>query len=332
MLQLAHPWLLLLLPLPFLMRLLPPFAESKEAVRAPFFDRLVEQTGRRPSAGAVVLRRNLGQKVLLPLVWSLAVFAVARPQWVGEPIEKVQSARDLMLVVDLSVSMETTDFADEEGLAIDRLSGVKSVLRDFVKARETDRLGLVVFGQAAFLQVPFTLDHEVFLQLLDELQIGMAGPRTMMGDAIGLAIRAFEASEAEQRLAILLTDGNDTESKVPPPKAAELAASAGITLHAIGVGDPTAAGEAPLDEEALRVVAETTGGRFFRAADRAALDEVYREIDALEPLEFETLSYRPKLELYHWPLGGLVGLTLAYHLVMAAWSLWRRWRSVEAEA
>lgn len=332
MLQLAHPWLLLLLPLPFLARLLPAFAESREAVRAPFFDRLVEQTGQRPSAGAVVLRRNLGQKLLLPLVWSLAVLAVARPQWVGEPIEKIESARDLMLVVDLSVSMETTDFIDEEGRAIDRLSGVKSVLRDFVKARQTDRLGLIVFGQAAFLQVPFTLDHDLFLQLQDELQIGMAGPRTMMGDAIGLAIRAFEASEAEQRLAILLTDGNDTESKVPPPKAAELAASAGITLHAIGVGDPTAAGEAPLDEEALRVIAETTGGRFFRAEDRSALGEVYREIDALEPLDFETLSYRPTFELHHWPLGGLVAVTLAYHLAMAAWSLRRRWTRMEAEA
>ena len=331
MLQLAHPWLLLLLPLPFLVRLLPAFAESKEAVRAPFFDRLVEQTGQRPSAGAVVLRRNLGQRLLLPLAWLLVVLAVARPQWVGEPIEKIESARDLMLVVDLSTSMETKDFVDQEGQTIDRLSGVKSVLRDFVEARGTDRLGLIVFGQAAFLQVPFTLDHEVFQELLDELQIGMAGPRTMIGDAIGLAIRAFEASEAEERLAILLTDGNDTESKVPPPKAADLAAAAGITLYAIGVGDPAGAGEAPLDEDALRAVAETTGGRFFRAEDRADLAEVYREIDALEPLEFEAFSYRPTFELYHWPLGGLVAVTLAYHLAMAAGTLRRRTR-VEAEA
>jgi len=278
-----------------------------------------------------VLRRNLGQRLLLPLAWLLVVLAVARPQWVGEPIEKIESARDLMLVVDLSTSMETKDFVDQEGQTIDRLSGVKSVLRDFVEARGTDRLGLIVFGQAAFLQVPFTLDHEVFQELLDELQIGMAGPRTMIGDAIGLAIRAFEASEAEERLAILLTDGNDTESKVPPPKAADLAAAAGITLYAIGVGDPAGAGEAPLDEDALRAVAETTGGRFFRAEDRADLAEVYREIDALEPLEFEAFSYRPTFELYHWPLGGLVAVTLAYHLAMAAGTLRRRTR-VEAEA
>jgi Ca-activated chloride channel family protein len=321
-LQLAHPWLLLLLPLPLLVRfLLPAHAERKAGLRSPFFAELVKLTGQRPSTGAVVLQRNLGQLLLLPLCWLLIVVALTQPQWVGEPIEKIESARDLMLVVDLSGSMDTQDFADEAGSRIDRLTAVKEVLRDFVAARETDRLSLIVFGEAAFLQVPFTLDHDLFLQLLDELQIGMAGPRTMMGDAIGLAIRAFEASEADERVAIVLTDGNDTGSKVPPLKAAELAAREGITLYAIGIGDPGAAGEAPLDEQTLRAISDATGGRYFRGENRAELESVYRLIDEQEPLEFETFTYRPTFELYHWPLGALVLSVLCYHLVMASWSM-----------
>jgi Ca-activated chloride channel family protein len=329
MLELAHPWLLLLLPLPlFVVWLTPAYRRRQQSIRAPFFAQLTRALGAEPSRGAVVLRRNVAQWVLMPLVWSLLVLAIARPQRVGEPIVKIESARDLMLVVDLSTSMTTEDFLDENGARVDRLTAVRGVLADFVAARSTDRLGLIVFGQAAFLQVPFTLDHDVFLQLLDEVEIGMAGPRTMLGDAIGLAIRAFEASEAKDKVAILLTDGNDTGSKVPPAKAAAIAERAGITLYTIGVGDPGAAGEAPLDVDTLRSIAEATGGRFFRAGDRAALADTYRSLDALEPLDYETQSYRPTFELYFWPLGAAVALWLGYHLVAATLAAAARRREV----
>jgi Ca-activated chloride channel family protein len=328
MFQLGQPWLLVLLLLPLVARFLAPaHRERKAAVRSPFFAQLSRLTGVKPSRGAVVMQRNVGQRLLLPLVWALTVLALAQPQWVGEPIERVESARDLMLVVDLSVSMQERDFLAEGGERISRLEAVKDVLRGFVERRSTDRVGLIVFGQAAFLQVPFTLDHQVFLQLLDELEIGLAGPRTMMGDAIGLAIRAFDASEAEERLAIVLTDGNDTGSKVPPLKAAEIAATRQLRLHTIGVGDPASVGEAPLDEEALTEIAEATGGRFFRAEDRGALEAVYAEIDAQEPLEFDRLSYRPTFELYHWPLAACLLLILAYHAFMSVWIFSVRARS-----
>jgi len=196
-----------------------------------------------------------------------------------------------------------------------------------VTRRETDRLGLVLFGNAAFLQVPFTLDHQVFLQLLDEAQIGMAGPQTMLGDAIGLGIKTFEASEADQRVLILLTDGNDTGSRVPPPKAAEIAAQNDIRIYTIGVGDPASAGEAPLDEQTLRQIAEVTGGRYFRANDLAELEAVYSQLDELEPLDFETYSYRPKHELYQWTVAAALSLVLFYHLVMALWSMARSRRA-----
>ena len=336
MFELAYPWVLLLLPAPLLVRwLVPHYRQRKESVRAPFFRELAEQAGLQPSPGAVILQRNLWQKMLLPVAWLLLVVAAARPQWVGEPITQIESARDLMLAVDLSGSMETTDFVDPEGNELDRLSAVKWVLEDFVSKRETDRLGLVLFGNAAFLQVPFTLDHDVFVELLKEAQIGMAGPQTMIGDAIGLAIKAFEASEADQRVLILLTDGNDTGSRVPPPKAADIAAQNDITIYTIGVGDPAAAGEAPPDEQSLRQIAERTGGQYFRANDLDQLDEVYRQLDQLEPLEFESYSYRPRYELFQWAVEAFLVLMLTYHLGMGAWtsvrSLWSR-RSVEHDS
>jgi len=321
MLHFDHPWLFVLLALPLLVRfLLPAYREGKESVRAPFFDQLAGAAGQRPAKGAVVLRRNVFQVLTLPLAWLLLVTALAAPQWLEEPIEQIESARDLMLAVDLSGSMETRDFSGGDGALVDRLTAVKTVLGDFIARRETDRLGLILFGNAAFLQVPFTMDHETFATLLDETRIGMAGPRTMLGDAVGLAIRVFEESEAEQRLLLLLTDGNDTGSKIPPVKAAEIAAQREITIHVIGVGDPEAAGEAPLDQETLQGMAEATGGRLFLAEDASELEAVYAEIDGLEPQEFEAFSYRPKRPLYHWPLGAALALLAAYHLLMAAWS------------
>jgi len=325
MLEFDHPWMFVLLVLPVLVRFFtPPYREGKESVRAPFFDELAEVAKIQPSKGAVVLRRNLFQLLFLPLTWLLLVTAVAAPQWVEDPIEQIESARDLMLAVDLSGSMETCDFTGEGDVLVDRLTAVKLVLADFIERRETDRLGLILFGNAAFLQVPFTMDHGTFSTLLDEAQIRMAGPRTMLGDAVGLAIRVFEESEAEQRLLILLTDGNDTGSKVPPVKAAGIAAMHEITIHVIGVGDASAAGEAPLDEATLRQMAEATDGQYFHAGDSNELEGVYAEIDALEPQDFESHSYRPKRPLFHWPLGAVLVLWSAYHLLLAGWSRLRR--------
>lgn len=328
MLELAYPWLLLLAPLPLVLwRVMPPYRTRRESVRTPFFGELAERTGAAPSRGAVVQRSSLAQKILLPVAWLLLVGAVARPQWVEDPETQIVSARDLMLAVDLSGSMETRDFVDESGEKVDRLTAVRQVLADFVEQRETDRLGLIVFGNAAFLQVPFTLDHEVFLELLDEVDIGMAGPKTMLGDALGLAIKVFEASDAEKRVLILLTDGNDSGSRVPPPKAADIAANNDITVHTIGVGDPETAGEAPMDEATLELIAGSTGGRYFRARDRQELEGVYRELDELEPLDFESYTHRPRHELYFWPLGAFVVLALGYHLAAAAGAIGRRRRS-----
>jgi Ca-activated chloride channel family protein len=319
MLTFAHPWLALLLPLPVLVRLtLPSHRERRTSVRAPFLDQVASQLGLEASTGPVAARRTWIQTALLAVLWLLVVGALVRPQWVGEPIEKIDSARDLMLLVDLSGSMNETDFTTESGTPISRLEAVKIVLADFAEERSTDRLGLVVFGDAAFLQCPFTLDHEVFAELLNEVEVGMAGPRTMLGDALGLAVKSFDASQADQKTTILLTDGNDTGSSVPPFKAAELAAQREVTVHVIGVGDPAATGEAPLDKETLGAIADVTGGVFSTAIDRQSLDAVYQRISELEPLAYETASFRPTTELYPWPLGAFLILSLGFHLVQGA--------------
>ena len=247
---------------------------------------------------------------------SRCAAALARPQYVEPPIEKIESARDLMLAVDLSGSMDTRDMLDPEGNRIQRLDAVKLVLDDFISRREGDRLGLVVFGNQAFLQAPFTQDHDLVRSLLEQTRPRLAGPQTMIGDAVGLTIKTFESSEAEDRVLVLLTDGNDSGSKVPPKKTAEIAADNGITIHTVAVGDPSSRGEGEMDVEILREMAAATGGETFRADDREELEDIYRRIDELAPVDVEAVSYRPTRPLYHWPLGGAVVLILAYQLLM----------------
>jgi Ca-activated chloride channel family protein len=318
MLTLAHPWLLLLLPAGLVLGwFLPAYRESREALRVPFMAKLTALTGRKAEGGAVVPTISPVQKVQIILCWSLLVVAMARPQWIGEPMVKNTPMRDLMLSVDLSGSMETKDFTDEQGRTVDRLTAVKQVLDDFLSRRDGDRVGLIFFGTAPFLQVPFTEDLEVCRTLLGEAQVRMAGPKTAVGDSIGLAIHLFENSDVEKRLLILLTDGNDTASQVLPEDAARIAADKGIVIHTVAVGDPLAVGEQALDEEVLKNVAATTGGRFFRANDRDELVTIYDELDALETREVETVTHRPRFDLYFWPLAAALLLNGLFHVFHA---------------
>ncbi len=317
MFEFDFPWLFALLPAPLLVGWrLPAYREQRESLRLPFFEKIAAAAGVEPARGGVEMRRNVLQGVVAVLAWTLIVTALARPQYVEPPIEKIEPARDLMLAVDLSGSMDTPDMLDDEGHRIQRLDAVKRVLDDFISRREGDRIGLVVFGNQAFLQAPFTLDHDLVRALLEETQPRLAGPQTMIGDAIGMTIKTFEKSEAKDRVLVLLTDGHDSGSKVPPKKAAEIAAQNDITIHTVAVGDPSSTGEGEMDLETLQAVADATGGQAFRADDREQLEDIYRRIDALTPVDVETFSYRPTRPLYHWPLGAAVVLTLLYHLLM----------------
>jgi Ca-activated chloride channel family protein len=315
MYTLSHPWLLLLILLPPLLRIvLPPYRESRQAIRVPWFQRMATLLEQQPSAGAVIADTKKSVLFFFWVLWMLIALALARPQFLEPPVSRVLPTRDLMLLVDLSGSMEAEDFTNSKGDTVDRLTAVKEVLDDFLTRREGDRVGLIVFGNAAFVQVPFTQDLEATRQLLEETAVRMAGPRTAFGDAIGLGITLFERSEVKYRVMIALTDGNDTGSKVPPAQAAKIAKDNDIVIHVVGVGDPTATGEEKLDEEALSDVASITGGRYFHAADRDQLEEIYTELDRIDTRPVEAETYRPRTDLFHWPLAAFMLFGLLFHL------------------
>ncbi len=329
MFEFAWPWMFALLPLPILVWwLLPPFRARQASVQVPFFERLASATGQTPQRGAVVLQRRATQVIVAIVIWILIVAALARPQWVSDPLTHEVSARDLILAVDISGSMDQTDFRTADGQMLARLEGVKRVIRDFIARRHGDRIALILFGTKAYVQVPFTQDLATAQQLLDQTQVGMAGQQTALGDTIGLAIKTFEKSTAKQKLLILLTDGNDTASRVPPEHAADIARQNGVVVYTIGVGDPAASGENRVDFAALQMVASTTGGRFFRAEDGAQLQAIYADIDRLAPAKLQTLSWRPKLPLFQWPLGAAVLLSLLLWLALLIASAWSQRRTV----
>lgn len=313
MLTFNYPWLSLLLPLPWLVaRLLPASRAQRVSVRVPFGRRLAETL--RDSGAEEATRIKPSRSVVPSLLWGLTLVAVVRPQWIEAPITRDLPTRDLLLLVDLSGSMQQEDFKGRDGTSIDRLAAVKQVLGDFLEARDGDRVGLVVFGDAPYLQAPFSTDLKLVRQLLDECQVGMAGPKTALGDAIGLGVSLFEQSVAPAKTVIALTDGNDTKSRVPPLEAARVAAGRGIHVHTVAIGDPTTVGEDKLDEQALRDVASAAEGKYFFAADRNSLESIYDELDKIETRKVDTVSHRPKRDLFHWPLAVGLLLSLSHHL------------------
>lgn len=318
-LTLAYPWLLLLLPAPWLIwRFVPPHRNRVPAIRIPFFRQLTRASGLEARQGAVVLARTRLQMAAAIAVWVLLVLALARPERLGEPVVIETAARDVVLALDLSGSMDARDFEGQDGAPVQRLQAVKEVMRQFITERDGDRMAMITFGTRAFVQAPFTEDLQSLSGFLDQSVVGMAGPNTALGDAIGLGIRTFEASDVDQRLMILLSDGADTSSRMTPVNAAALAADRGVVIYTIGVGDPDGAGEDRVDLGALQDIAKRTGGQFFFAGDEAALAQVYAEIDKQNPRSVETTSFRPSENLSHWPLGlaliiGL-GAVIALHL------------------
>jgi len=310
MMQFVWPWMFLLVPLPwFARRFLTPADPARgAALRVPFLRELA-----RPGQVARLSHRQW----LLWLAfsaWILIVIASGRPQWLGDPVALPVSGRDLVLAVDLSQSMQERDF-QLQGQWVDRLTATKWVANDFIARRDGDRLGLILFGEQAYLQTPLTFDRTTVLTLLNEAQIGLAGRATAIGDAIGLAVKRMRRDERSNRVLILMTDGANTAGEVEPLQAAELAAREGLTIYTIGIGademlvrgllgtrrvNPSA----DLDEDTLQAIAEQTGGRYFRARDTAELDQIYRLLDELEPVESDPETFRPVSALFHWPLAG----------------------------
>ena len=310
------PWAFLLLPVPILVWwLVPAYRTTASAVRMPFFHEIAGAVGEKPAPGGVRLRSNWLQRLMTPLLWALLVIAAAKPVYVEAPVTHEEPARDLMLAIDLSQSMSTRDFVNAAtGERMDRLTAVKRVVADFVAKRKGDRIGLVVFGQAAYPQAPLTLDHDSVLVLLNQMQIGMAGPRTAIGDAIGLTVKLMDNSPASEKVLILLTDGNDTASAIPPEQAAEIAKGHKLVIHTIGIGDPEATGEDRVDLEALQHIADITGGRAFRALGKEEdLVDVYKTLDRITPDKVKREIYRPQRDFFWIPLAVALLVFTLYH-------------------
>ncbi|MEM8491025.1 MAG: VWA domain-containing protein [Pseudomonadota bacterium] len=302
MFEFAAPLVFLALPAPLIVWLVvPAYKQRASALRVPFFRDLINAAGAEAHDGAVTAGHTSAFLIFQSLIWCLLVCALARPQWVGNPIERNEAARDIMLAIDLSESMDTKDFPLSDSQQSTRLAAVQEVVKQFVADRDSDRIGLIVFGDKAYLQLPFTRDVRTADELVSLMDVGMAGPRTALGDAIGVAMHAFESSEVESKILILLTDGNDTASQMTPLNAAGVARSDGVEIHTIGIGDTEATGEDRVDFAVLAQIAERTGGLFYTATDQSDLAAVYQQIDEATAVEARVLSFRPKFSLVVWP-------------------------------
>lgn len=312
MLNLLWPWALVLLPLPFIYRRLRAPADINiRALRAPILASAAQ--GTELSINASNWRKNL-VLLLLTLSWVAAVLSLARPVWIGEPVAVPTNGRDILLAVDISGSMQQEDM-EINGRKVNRLVAVKAVVGDFVVKREGDRLGLILFGEKAYLQTPLTFDRKTMQTLLNEAQLGFAGSNgTAIGDAIGLAVKRLQDRPENHRAVILLTDGANNAGELEPMEAADLARRAKVKIYTVGIGaeiqetwglfgkritNPSA----DLDETALQGIANTTGGQFFRARDPQELAAIYAELNRLEAIEQEAETIRPVATLFHWPLG-----------------------------
>lgn len=252
--------------------------------------------------------------VLRAIALVMLVFALARPQQPLAERRAYVEGIDIMLAVDTSGSMRALDLDDNPDLTkrATRLEVARDVIRKFVRSRTNDQIGMVVFGEVAFTQCPLTLDHGVFDTFTQSLEVGMAGTKTAIGDALGIATKRLSESSAESKVLILLTDGKSNAGALEPVKAAEIASSFGIKIYAIGVGRPGRAPilepgpfgpravytESDLDEATLEKIAKASGGEFFRAEDASALRKVYARIDELERSELEGSTWNEMKELY----------------------------------
>ncbi len=334
MFEFAWPWVFLCTPLPWLLRLMLPAAESDEAaLKVSFLNELEGLSGRRARANLPAWR----QQAPFVLLWILLLLAAARPEWIGEPLPLPASGRDLLLAVDVSGSMDREDMQwdDKE---VSRLTLVKHLFGDFIEDRRGDRIGLILFGSRAYLQSPLTFDRQTVRTWLNEALINIAGPQTAIGDAIGLAIKRLREHPADSRVLVLITDGANNGGEIEPRTAARLAAEQHVKIYTIGIGsDPEQSGivgllglnpGADLDEPTLIAIAEQTNGQYFRARNSEELRKIERALDHLEPAAQRPTRARLTQALYTWPLA----MALIISLLLVARELWpQQWKDLRAE-
>lgn len=320
MINFEWPWLFLALPLPLLVYWLP--AKNKSEV-APLKMPVLLDGMDNDTAVTTNKKTSL---ILLSLIWMLLVLATTRPQWLGEAVNIPTEGREMMIAVDLSGSMQVEDM-NLNGRAVNRLDMLKVLLGDFIERRTGDRLGLILFGDDAYMQTPMTFDRKTVQQMLDETVLGLVGQQTAIGDAIALAVKRFNEADESNRVLLLLTDGQNTAGKITPDEALELAIAKKVTIYSIGIGADVMLQQSvfgtrrvnpssDLDEKSLKQLAEKTGGHYFRAKSSADLAQIYQLLDTLEPIDQEQQQMRPLNALYYWPLGIALTLCFIYLIVI----------------
>lgn len=301
------PWLLLLAPLPLLLRWLPPFERSQAALRVPFYSEINTLGGQQAK-----YQRSRVRLLALWLIWLSTLAAAANPQWVGEAVSQPSSGRDLLLAVDISGSMREPDMV-YDNRRITRLMSVKKVVGDFIARRQGDRLGLVLFGTQAFLQAPLTFDTHTVQQLLLEAEAGYAGETTAIGDAIALSIKRLREQHDNKRVILLLTDGENTAGELSLSTAADLAKKANTTLYTIAFSPY----DREVDVRGMQQLAQETGGEYFRARNTSELEAIHQQLDKLEPTDSDNEQFRPVESLFYWPLA--LALLASLLLALASW-------------
>lgn len=326
----AYPYAFLLLLLPIIIRAIIPAVKGLhgDALRVPFIDdiaRINIKSGNLWGISGDIGHKWSKSAIFLYVIFAAIVFAVGRPQWVGEPMRIRNYSRDILMVMDISTSMLEPDFAIN-GKRVDRLTAVKKVASEFIKKRADDRIGLVLFGTRAYLQAPITYDKKSVEEILWTMDAGMAGNSTAIGDALGLSLKSLkDAPNPDKKIIILLTDGENNDGSLTLPQAMTLAQKEGVKVYTIGVGNDRymetvfgikLGGNGGLDEESLKQIAEITKGTYFRAKNTESLQKIYNIIDKMEPNSNEDKFIQETTELYYIPL--LVAFLLALSLVFLA--------------
>lgn len=262
------------------------------------------------------------------LTITLFIITVARPQEGKATSEVITEGINTILSIDTSGSMAAVDLEINND-RVTRLDVVKKVVKDFVAKRVNDPTGLIVFGTEAFTQCPLTLDTNILTQFVNNLEIGMAGDSTAIGNSLGLAVNRLKDIKSKSKVVVLLTDGSNTAGKVAPDKAAEIAAGYGIKVYTVGVGTTgripfvqntflgpqIVYGQADLDEQTLKMIADKTGGKYYRAKNFEELQRIYNDIDILEKSEVKTKNYMEYKELFLWFLiPGIMSMLLEIFL------------------
>jgi len=302
MIEILWWWAVFFLPLPWIIAKFYPKKQHREALVLPYVPQVLAGQDKKA---------HTGLKWLLWLIWLLIIGACMRPVWYGDPID---------------ISMAIKDMRLENGEYVDRLTTVKAVLSDFIKKRQGDRIGLILFADHAYLQTPLTLDVQTVAKQLKRAQLGLIGSRTAIGEGIGLASKNFIKNKAKQRILILLSDGSNNSGVIDPLQAAQLAAKSQVKIYTVGVGAKAISSGSfffshqvnpsrDLDEKTLQEIAKLTGGRYFRATDPKQLVQIYDEINQLQPIKNATQRWRPQDEWFSYPLGAALLLWILFLLL-----------------